>query len=121
MMLVELKPLFAHLNAYCSTALEGAAGLTLARNHYEISVEHMLRRLLDDTSSDAVRILAHFAIDPLRPGAQLDDSLAQLKNGNPGRPGFAGVLTEWVQESWLRAAITLGKRRLPPATLLRAP
>src|SRR3546814_19660247 len=110
MMLVELKPLFAHLNAYCSTALEGAAGLTLARNHYEISVEHMLRRLLDDTSSDAVRILAHFDIDPLRLGAQLDDSLAQLKNGNPGRPVFAGVLTEWVPESWLAASIPLGEQ-----------
>ncbi|MDN5842474.1 MAG: type VI secretion system ATPase TssH [Alcaligenaceae bacterium] len=120
MMLVELKPLFAHLNAYCSGALEGAAGLTLARNHYEIGVEHMLRRLLDDPDSDAARILKHFDIDPLRLAAQLDDSLAQLKNGNPGRPVFAGVLTEWVQESWLAASITLGERRIRSGALLLA-
>src|SRR5690606_41096572 len=93
MMLVELKPLFARLNPYCSAALEGAAGLTLARNHYEIGIEHMLRRLLDEPSSDALRILTHFDIDPLRLAAQLDDSLAQLKNGNPGRPVFAALLT----------------------------
>jgi type VI secretion system protein VasG len=120
MMLVELKPLFARLNPYCSAALEGAAGLTLARNHYEIGVEHLLRRLLDDQDSDAVRILAHFDIDPLRVAAQLDDSLAQLKNGNPGRPVFAGVLTEWVQESWLTASITLGERRIRSGALLLA-
>jgi len=120
MMLVELKPLFARLNPYCSAALEGAAGLTLARNHYEIGVEHMLRRLLDDTDSDAVRILAHFDIDALRLAAQLDDILAQLKNGNPGRPVFAGLLTEWVQESWLTASITLGARRIRSGALLLA-
>ncbi|NYT85131.1 type VI secretion system ATPase TssH [Pollutimonas harenae] len=120
MMLVELKPLFARLNPYCSAALEGAAGLTLSRNHYEISVEHMLRRLLDDVSSDAGRILAHFDVDPLRLSAQLDDSLAQLKNGNPGRPVFSGLLTEWVQESWLVASITLGESRVRSGALLLA-
>ena len=120
MMLVELKPLFARLNPYCSTSLEGAAGLTLARNHYEIGVEHLLRRLLDDSDSDAVRILAHFEIDALRLAAQLDDTLAQLKNGNPGRPVFATLLTEWVQESWLMASITLGGRRIRSGALLLA-
>lgn len=120
MMLVELKPLFARLNPYCSAALEGAAGLTLARNHYEIGVEHMLRRLLDDTGSDVVRILEHFEIDPLRLAAQLDDTLAQLKNGNPGRPVFAALLTEWVQESWLASSITLGEHQIRGGALLLA-
>src|SRR5690606_14952145 len=120
MMLVELKPLFARLNPYCSAALEGAAGLTLARNHYEIGIEHMLRRLLDDAGSDALRILTHFDIDPLRLAAQLDDSLAQLKNGNPGRPVFAALLTEWVQESWLMASITLGQRRISSGAMVLA-
>ncbi|HZH55812.1 MAG TPA: Clp protease N-terminal domain-containing protein, partial [Burkholderiaceae bacterium] len=99
MMLVELKPLFARLNPYCTASLEGAAGLTLARNHYEIAVEHMLRRLLDDPESDVVRILRHFEIDALRLAAQLDETLSQLRNGNPGRPVFATLLTEWVQEA----------------------
>lgn len=120
MMLVELKPLFARLNPYCTAALEGAAGLTLARNHYEIGVEHMLRRLLDEADSDAVRILKHFDIDALRLAAQLDDTLSQLKNGNPGRPVFATLLTEWVQEAWLMASITLGARRIRSGALLLA-
>jgi type VI secretion system protein VasG len=120
MMLVELKPLFARLNPACSAALEGAAGLTLARNHYEIAVEHMLRRLVEEPGGDVQRILAHFDVDPLRLGAQLDESLAQLKNGNPGRPVFSGLLTEWVQESWLTASITLGESRVRSGAMLLA-
>jgi type VI secretion system protein VasG len=120
MMLVELKPLFARLNPACSAALEGAAGLTLARNHYEIAVEHMLRRLVEEPGGDVHRILAHFDIDPLRVAAQLDETLAQLKNGNPGRPMFAGLLTEWVQESWLTASITLGESRVRSGAMLLA-
>ncbi|MBO1112825.1 type VI secretion system ATPase TssH [Bordetella petrii] len=120
MMLVELKPLFARLNPHCSAALEGAAGLTLARNHYEIAVEHMLRRLIEAPDGDAARILAHFDIDALRLTAQLDDALGQLKNGNPGRPVFAGLLTEWVQESWLAASITLGQSRVRSGAMLLA-
>ncbi|ANN68531.1 type VI secretion system ATPase TssH [Bordetella bronchialis] len=120
MMLVELKPLFARLNPTCSAALEGAAGLTLARNHYEIAVEHMLRRLVEEPGGDVHRILAHFDIDPLRLAAQLDESLAQLKNGNPGRPVFSALLTEWVQESWLTASITLGESRVRGGAMLLA-
>jgi type VI secretion system protein VasG len=120
MMLVELKPLFARLNPTCSAALEGAAGLTLARNHYEIAVEHMLRRLVEEPGGDVHRILAHFDIDPLRLAAQLDETLAQLKNGNPGRPVFSALLTEWVQESWLTASITLGESRVRSGAMLLA-
>lgn len=119
-MLVELKPLFARLNPVCSAALESAAGLTLARNHYEIAVEHLLRRLVETPDGDVARILAHFEIDALRLSAQLDDALSQLKNGNPGRPVFAGLLTEWVQESWLVASITLGHAQVCSGAMLLA-
>lgn len=120
MMLVELKPLFGRLNSTCTAALEGAAALTLSRNHYEISIEHMLRRMLDEPSGDIYKILAHFEIDALRLTAQIDDSLASLKNGNPGRPVFATLLTEWVQESWLMASITLGESRVRSGAMLLA-
>ncbi|MBF7729564.1 type VI secretion system ATPase TssH [Pseudomonas sp. N040] len=120
MIQVELKPLFARLNPYSTKALENAAGLTLARNHYEISLEHFLRLLLEDPNADFTRILKRFEIDPLRLAAQLDDSLAQLKNGNPGRPVFAGLLTEWVQDAWLIASLVLGCGRVRSGALLLA-
>jgi type VI secretion system protein VasG len=120
MIQVELKPLFARLNPYSTKTLENAAGLTLARNHYEISVEHMLRQMLDDTNADLVRILQHFEVDPLRLMAQLDDALAGLKNGNPGRPVFATLLTEWIQDSWLIGSLVLGGAKIRGGALLLA-
>ena len=120
MMLVELKPLFARLNPPCTAALEAAAGLTLARNHYEISIEHYLHRLLDDSGGDLMRILQHFDIDVLRFSAQLDDALGKLKSGNPGRPVFSGLLTQWVQDGWLTASVTLGRPRIRSGALLLA-
>lgn len=120
MMLVELKPLFSRLNPPCTAALEAAAGLTLARNHYEISIEHYLHRLMDDVNGDLPRILQHFDIDTLRFSAQLDDALSKLKSGNPGRPVFSGLLTEWVQDGWLTASVTLGRSRIRSGALLLA-
>jgi type VI secretion system protein VasG len=80
----------------------------------------MLHRMLEDTSGDAHKILARFEIDPLRLAAQLDDALGSLKNGNPGRPVFSGLLTEWVQESWLLASITLGEARIRSGAMMLA-
>jgi len=120
MIQVELKPLFARLNVYSTKTLENAAGLTLARNHYEISVEHLLRQLLDDANADVTRILQRFEVDPLRLLAQLDDGLAQLKNGNPGRPVFASLLTEWVQDAWLVASLVIGSGKIRGGALLLA-
>ncbi|MEB0123218.1 type VI secretion system ATPase TssH [Pseudomonas sp. CCI1.2] len=120
MIQVELKPLFARLNVYSTKALENAAGQTLARAHYEISLEHLLRQLLEDPDADTTRILVRFEIDPMRLRALLDEGLAQLKNGNPGRPVFAGLLTEWIQEAWLFASLVVGTGRIRGGSLLLA-
>src|SRR5450830_1902563 len=120
MIQVELKPLFARLNVYGTKALENAAGLTLARTHYEISLEHLLRQLLEDPNADVTRILTRFEIDPMRLRALLDDGLAQLKNGNPGRPVFASLLTEWIQDAWLIASLVVGTGRIRGGSLLLA-
>ncbi|MPQ69081.1 MULTISPECIES: type VI secretion system ATPase TssH [unclassified Pseudomonas] len=120
MIQVELKPLFARLNVYSTKALENAAGQTLARAHYEISLEHLLRQLLEDPDADTTRILTRFEIDPMRLRALLDEGLAQLKNGNPGRPVFAGLLTEWIQDAWLIASLVVGTGRIRGGSLLLA-
>jgi type VI secretion system protein VasG len=120
MIQVELKPLFAKLNGYSTKALENAAGMTLARSHYEISIEHVLRQLLEGSNADVMVILQRFEINPQRLRSQLDDSLAQVKNGNPGRPVFASLLSEWVQDAWLISSLVLGSGRIRGGSLLLA-
>ena len=50
---VNLKSLVGRLNDTSRNALEGAAGLCLSRTNYDVEVEHILAKLLeqDDTTS----------------------------------------------------------------------
>ena len=52
---MNLKSLIGKLNDSTRGALEAAAGLCLARTHYDIEVEHYLTKLLDSTDNDAGR------------------------------------------------------------------
>ena len=49
MQIVEFKSLVDRLNPTCRDALENAAGICLNRTHYEITIEHMLVRLIEDS------------------------------------------------------------------------
>lgn len=60
MIQVKLTQLFPRLNEYSTKALENAVDLTMERNHCEITVEHMLRWILEDPNADATRILTCF-------------------------------------------------------------
>jgi type VI secretion system protein VasG len=48
MITVDIKSLLNRMNAYCTHALEGAAGACVSRTHYEVTVEHYLSRLLEE-------------------------------------------------------------------------
>jgi len=55
-MSVNLKGLIGKLNDTTRGALEAAAGLCLARTHYDIEIEHVLLKLLDSSASDAAML-----------------------------------------------------------------
>ena len=54
---ISLKAIVSKLNDTTRTALEGAAGLCLARTHYDVEIEHFVMKLLDSTDSDFARIV----------------------------------------------------------------
>ena len=54
MVRVDMKALIRRLNRFCSRALEGAAGLCVSRGHYEVTVEHLFLKLLEEPSADRV-------------------------------------------------------------------
>jgi len=51
-MTINLKGLIGNLNEPTRNVLEAAAGLCLARTHYDIEIEHYLLKLLDVTDGD---------------------------------------------------------------------
>ena len=59
----DVKKLLEKLNDHTTRALETAAGFCIARTHYEVSIEHLFVKLLEDGSGDIPRILTHFDIE----------------------------------------------------------
>ena len=72
---MNLKSLIGKLNDSTRGALEAAAGLCLARTHYDIEVEHYLTKLLDSTDNDVAVIFKHFEIDTSKLSAELARAL----------------------------------------------
>jgi type VI secretion system protein VasG len=120
MITVDIKSLLGRLNTHCTRSLEAAAGLCVSRTHYEVTLEHMLSKLIEDPRSDLPLILRHFEIDSARLKRIIDRSLESLKTGNAAKPVFSPLLMDWFQEAWLVGSIDLGENRIRSGALLLA-
>ncbi|MBZ5584621.1 MAG: AAA family ATPase, partial [Acidobacteriia bacterium] len=107
-MAISLKSIVSKLNDTTRTALEGAAGLCLARTHYNVEIEHFLMKLLDATDSDFARILKQFGVDRARLSAELSRSLDKLKTGNARTPAFSPSLFRMMTEAWSIGSLEFG-------------
>ncbi|MDR5837104.1 type VI secretion system ATPase TssH [Caballeronia sp. LZ034LL] len=120
MLLVDLKPLVSRLNGYCRQALENSAGLCISRGQYEISVEHMLVKLLDDPQSDVPLLLREHNVDAALLRRALDQAIEDMRGGNTGRPVFSPILLELLQDAWLMASVDLLETRVRSGAILLA-
>jgi len=108
MIQVDLKQLLGRLNAYTKRALETAAGLCVSRGNYEVTIEHVLSVMVDDTQRDIAVILHHFGIEPATLRRDLQRAVENFRTGNTGRPVFSPTLIEFLTDAWSIASIDLG-------------
>ena len=120
MLLVDLKPLIGRLGGYCKEALENAVGACVARGHYEITLEHLLHRLLDEPQADLPLLLRQNGVEIGVLRAAIDRSLEAMRSGNAGRPAFSPLLLELLQDAWLLGSIDLGQTQLRSGAVLAA-
>jgi type VI secretion system protein VasG len=120
MVSVDIKSLLRRLNGYCTNALEAAAGFCVSRTHYEVTVEHVLFKLLENPQADLALILRHFDPDPGRLQKSLELSLEELRTGNAGKPVFSPLLMEWFQQAWLTASVDLDEEWIRSGAMLIA-
>ncbi|HUI78226.1 MAG TPA: type VI secretion system ATPase TssH [Bryobacteraceae bacterium] len=99
-MALSLKSIVSKLDNTTRSALEAAAGLCLARTHYDVEIEHYLLKLLDAPESDFTGILKQFDVDKKRIIAELNRSLDKLKSGNARTPAFSRSLYRMLTEAW---------------------
>src|SRR5436190_4233726 len=107
-MSISLKAIVSKLNDTTRKALEDAAGLCLARTHYNVEVEHFLVKLLDAPDCDFPRILKQFGVDKARLSAELGRSLDKLKTGNARTPAFSPTLFRMLTEAWSIGSLEYG-------------
>ncbi|MCP4346839.1 MAG: type VI secretion system ATPase TssH [Desulfobacterales bacterium] len=118
MITVDIKSLLEHLNPFCTRCLESAAGLCVSRTHYEVTVEHLFAKLIEEQRSDLPLILRHFDIDPGRFEKELSRTIEGFRTGNAAKPVFSPLLMEWFQDAWLSASIDLGENRIRSGALI---
>ncbi|SPF52002.1 Protein ClpV1 [Candidatus Sulfopaludibacter sp. SbA4] len=99
-MAISLKSIVNRLNDTTRKTVEDAAGLCLARTHYNVEIEHFLMKLMDVAESDFARIVKQFGVDKARLSAELSRSLDKLKTGNARTPAFSPNLFKMLTEAW---------------------
>lgn len=117
---VEPKSLIDKLNTYCREAMENATGLCVARSHYEVTVDHLMLKLVESPQADVQNILRHFEVEPARVLGALQHNVESLKSGNTGKPVFSPLLFEWMREAWMFGSLNLGETALRSGVLLFA-
>ena len=120
MLLVELKPLVGRLNGYTKQALEDGVGLCVSRGQYEITVEHLLVKLLGDPQGDIALLLRQYGVDAALVKRSLDQSIEAMRSGNGGQPAFSPLLLELLQDAWLIASVSLLENRIRSGAVLLA-
>ncbi len=102
---LNLRSLIGRLDEVCRSALEGAAGLCLARTHYNVEIEHWLAKVLEVEGTDLQAILRRFSIDSSRVASELTRALDRIKTGNARPPALSPSLVDLAREAWLVASL----------------
>ncbi len=117
---VNLKSLVGRMNDVSRGALEGAAGLCLSRTNYDVEVEHILAKILEQNDTDLHKIAAHYEVNLDRLNKDVTNALDKLKTGNSRTPGLSDRITEWIQNAWLLASVDFGAARVRTGHLILA-
>ena len=116
----DLRKLLEKLDAHLTRALETAVGFSIARTHYEVTLEHLLVKLLEDGGGDVPRILRHFNVDDRQVWEALLGRLEIVRAGNTGRPLFSPALSQLLESAWVSASVQHGFAEMRSGNVLEA-
>lgn len=117
---VNLKSLVGRLNDVSRGALEGGAGLCLSRTNYDVEIEHILAKILEQDDTDLHKICSHFEVNSDRLTKDVSVAMDRLKSGNSRTPGLSDRIPLWIQDAWLLASVDFGAARVRTGHLVLA-
>lgn len=111
-MSVQPKTLVNRMTPTARQMLEGAIGRATSAQHYEVTIEHLLRNMIEPEDGDVAAIYQHFGRNrnPLK--NRIEKILNHMKTGNTTRPVFTGNLWKWVQDAWVYGSLEFGAQKV---------
>lgn len=117
---LTLKALVGRLNSVCTRALEGAAGLCLARSNYNVEIEHWLVRLLESQGSDFRAVLTFSGADITLLQADITRAVDRLRTGSSSQPVLSQHIVDLIREAWVLGSVEFGAGEVSSGHLLLA-
>ncbi len=116
----QIKTLLDKLNPYCIDSLEAAAAFAGTRGHYEVGIEHLLIKMLEQGDGDLDLLLRHFSINLDRFWQALLDQLERLRSDNQSKPAFSLQLVQWFERAWTISSLRSADAAIRSGILLEA-
>ena len=120
MMNLDLKRLIEMMTPHMRNSLEGAAGLCLAQNQYNVEIEHWLLKLLDQSDTDLFHLLEKHEVNSSKLAKQLAAAIAGFKSGSSRPAALSPAIVEAAKNGWMLASIDYGHSVLSSGHLLAA-
>lgn len=95
----DLRKLIARADPNLVRAFMGATSLCQSRAHFEVTPEHLLLRMLDDTVGDVTQIFNTFKVDRAQIRRALQRILEGLPSGHRGKPALSPKVVELFQSA----------------------
>lgn len=114
----NLKTLLERLNDHCAKAIEAGAAFAATRSHYEVTIDHIIIKLLEEGGGDFDRLLYHFQINLDDFWQAILENLHKQPAGNPGKPTFSMPLLQWLERAWLATSLHYGGDEIRSISLL---
>ena len=102
---VDLRKLVGRLGSASRASIEAAAGLTLARTNYDVEVEHVLLKLLEDDTSDFSLIIKEYDVDRGALVRDLTSAIDRLRTGNARTPSLSPSLVGLIEDALLIGSV----------------
>ncbi|MBU2862301.1 type VI secretion system ATPase TssH [Reinekea forsetii] len=116
-----LRALLDKLNSECATMMEAAAGFTVSRGHFQITIEHLLIKMLEDDRRfqiDAVLDYFDVNVDDLWQG--LIESVNSLRSGHQGKPGLSESLFQVLEKACVINSLHYRRDTIDSVSILEA-
>ncbi|MBB5409231.1 type VI secretion system protein VasG [Paraburkholderia sp. HC6.4b] len=118
----DASQLLQRLNPHCANALEAAASLCQGRLSDEITVEHLLLKLIEAGDGDIPAIINHYDLDVDAVWDTLLKAIDHTPRTQRGRPSLSPQLAVVLQDAWFIASTndTTGDAMIRSGNVLQA-